>query len=177
MRTKILSLAALFVAAILPQFAIAQSASSDAKVEIVTGLAVAPTGGSSTLDFGKLNISASEAGTVTLDTEGNRASTGGVLVINSIAATTASFDVQGVPGATYVITLPTASVDVTHTDGATVMAINNFKAKTSTGADATDGTLDGDGKETFTVGATLNVDAAQTVGTYNGTFDVAVAYN
>lgn len=179
MKKNLFAFAALLFAAILPQFAMAQAANSDAKVEIVSGLTIVATGGASTLDFGKLNISATNAGTVTLDTEGNRSSTGGVVVLNSIAATNASFDVSGVTGATYAITLPSSDVTVTHTDGVTTMTITDFKARpASAGADATTGTLDATtGAETFKVGATLNVDAAQTVGVYSATFEVSVAYN
>jgi hypothetical protein len=39
------------------------------------------------------------------------------------------------------------------------------------------GTLNGSATDTFTVGATLNVNANQVAGLYQGNFNVTVAYN
>jgi spore coat protein U-like protein len=58
------------------------------------------------------------------------------------------------------------------------MTIGTLLARTaSAGADGLTGTLDGTGADSFTVGGTLSVIAAQVAGTYAGTFDVTVAYN
>ena len=58
------------------------------------------------------------------------------------------------------------------------MTIGDLVARfNGAGADAVTGTLSADGNDSFTVGGTLTVAAAQTAGEYAGTFNVTVAYN
>jgi hypothetical protein len=133
---------------------------------------------SSPLHFGVMSVLSGTSGTCVLSTLGVRTQTGGVnLSAQAPAATTAAYDVAGQVSTTYAITLPASSV-VTNGTPAEDMTIDAWFAQTaSSGVDGLTGTLDGSGDDTFTVGGTLNVAAAQPAGTYAGTFDVTVAYN
>ena len=63
------------------------------------------------LAFGRINAVA--AGTVTVDTSGNRTGTGVVLVSSGNVTTEAKFTVGGLANATYAITLPAAAATIT----------------------------------------------------------------
>jgi hypothetical protein len=52
------------------------------------------------------------------------------------------------------------------------MTMTNFTSSLG----AVKGTLDGGGLSSFLVGATLNVGASQTAGSYTGSFSVTVSY-
>jgi len=80
--------------------------------------------------------------------------------------TAAGFTVTGLAGQSYAITLPASA---TLSDGTNSMTVNGFNDNATNVLTA--------GSETFGVGATLNIGANQTAGTYTGTFDVTVAYN
>jgi hypothetical protein len=132
----------------------------------------------SPLHFGVMSVLAGTPGTCVLSTLAVRTQTGGVnLSAQTPVATNAAYDVAGQVSTTYAITLPVSSV-VTNGTPAEDMTIDGWLAHTaSAGADGLTGTLDGFGDDSFTVGATLNVAAAQPAGTYVGTFNVTVAYN
>ena len=118
------------------------------------------------MQFG--TISESGAGTVVLATDGSRTTTGSASILASGPGAAADFLVTGQPSATYSITLP-ANGTVSLTGPGAPMAVIDFM-------DDAGGTLVG-GSDTFNVGATLNVGAAQAADTYSGTFDVTVNYN
>jgi hypothetical protein len=145
------------------------TASASATATIVTPIAITKT---VDMNFGNVAVQTSPGGTVVLSPAGTRTKTGGVTLPNvtgTVAA--ASFNVTGTGNYTYIITLP--SSDVTITSGVNTMAVNTFTSTPSgTGALTA-------GAQTLTVGATLNVSAAQPSGTYTtGTpFDVIVNYN
>ena len=92
---------------------------------------------------------------------------------NTTGMSPATFSVGGEPLATYAITLP-GDGDVTIDDAGAgdAMAITAF-----TSSPSGTGTLSAGGAQTFYVGGTLNVGAAQLAGAYTGTFDVTVTYN
>lgn len=137
-------------------------AESEAAATIVTPISIANTVG---LNFG--NVAAgSAAGTVVLSPAGVRTESNVILPSIPGTVSAASFTVTGLSGATYVLTLPTSA---TITAGSNNMTINAFTDNASE-------VLTG-GTETFQVGATLNVDADQPAGIYEGTFDVTVDYN
>lgn len=143
---------------------------------IITPISIAET---SPLHFGVMAVLAGTPGTCVLTTQGVRSATGGVnLSAQAPLATNAAYDVSGQASTTYAITLP-ATITVTETVGSVAtMTIGTLLARTaSAGADGLTGTLDGLGADSFTVGGTLTVAAAQLAGTYAGTFDVTVAYN
>lgn len=145
------------------------TATATASATIVTPIAITKT---ADMNFGNVAVQTSTGGTVILAPAGTRTRTAGV-TLPTVAGTVtaASFSVTGSGTYTYVITLP--SSDVTITSGLNTMAVNTFTSTPSgTGALTA-------GAQTLTVGATLNVGAAQATGTYiSGTpFDVMVNYN
>lgn len=120
------------------------------------------------LAFGK--FAAAAGGSVTVSPAGARSKSGGVVLVSSGPGNAALFSVTGDPGATYAVSLPSASA-LTRVGGAT-MTVNTF-----TSSPATTGVLGAGGSQTLAVGATLSVGSSQPVGAYTGTFDVTVNYN
>ena len=123
------------------------------------------------LAFGK--FAAGSGGSITVDTNGARTRSGGVVLLSSGAGAAAAFNI-GDPDAgnltkTYIITLP-ANDTVTLASGSNSMAVNNFISNPSGSAIMSAGT------QTLTVGATLSVGADQPVGNYSGNFSVTVNY-
>jgi hypothetical protein len=107
-----------------------------------------------------------------LGTDNARTSTAGV-TLPATAGTfnAATFTVGGETGYTYAITLPAASFDLADGGGTNAMAVTDVVS-----APANTGTLTA-GSEVISVGATLNVGAAQVAGTYTNTTDLAVTVN
>ena len=121
------------------------------------------------LVFGDMS-SGAEAGTLALSPGGVRTTTGGVTVNTAIPGSSAVFDVQGAPNATYSITFPAA---VMMTNGSpNSMVVDNF-----TYSPDTNGVIDASGQQTLFVGATLNVNSNQSFGSYSGLLSVTVDYN
>jgi hypothetical protein len=126
------------------------------------------------MNFGNLAIQAGTAGTVVIAPAGTRTRTAGVTLPSTTGTfTQASFTVGGEGVYTYTITLPSTNYTITDPVSTATMIVNTFTV-TPSGT----GTLTA-GAQTLNVGATLNVEAAQTPGVYtNATgFDVTVNYN
>jgi hypothetical protein len=147
------------------------SATATATATIVTPISIANAGD---MNFGNIAVSSSAGGTVVLAPAGTRTTTGSV----TLPATTgtfsaAHFNVTGNPNYSYAITLPSTPTTVTYA------ATNTMTVNVFTSDPTPTGLLDGTGKQTINVGATLNVSAAQAAGTYvSGTpFTVSVNYN
>ena len=124
------------------------------------------------MNFGNIAVQASTAGTATLTPAGARSATAGVtLPATAGTVTAAAFTVNGQGAYTYAITLPVAALTIT--SGANTMTVTNFTSTPSATGALTAGT------QALTVGAKLNVAAAQAPGTYvSGTpFSVTVNYN
>jgi hypothetical protein len=155
------------------------SINAQAKAEVTSQLSISDNSGmpgGTTLNFGKVAVSASTAGTCTISTLNVATTSGGVNVVASTTST-AVFSLTGMANKTYAITIPASTV-VTRAGGAETMTIDSFTTlPASAGADQLTGTLNGTGADNFTVGGRLNVNAAQADGVYNGTFGVTVAYN
>lgn len=123
------------------------------------------------LNFGTIQIGTT-AGTVVLTPAGVRSKTGGVSLLSPTGTVqVASFTVSGSPSSTYTISLPSS---YTISSGAKSMTVNTF-----TSSPSGSGVLSTSGSQTFNVGATLNVGASQTPGTYTNAsgFSVTVNYN
>ncbi len=161
---------AIGLASVLPSNAQAADGTATAAATIAAAIGIAKT---ADMNFGIMSPTAS-AGTVVLDTAGARTAPGGnVTLIGGGTIAAAAFDVTGGAAATYTITLPGA--DVTLTSGGDTMTIAFATFNDSLGGA---GTLDGTGNESFTVGATLSVAAAQPAGNYlSAGFTVTVNYN
>lgn len=132
------------------------------------------------MDFGKVAVQTGLGGKVILAPDGTRTLgvTGGVtLPVTNGTVTAASFTVSGNALSTYSITLPTSALTITHTNGSNTMIVDAFTSNPTNTVG--EGVLSASGKQTITVGATLNVAAAQPAGTYISAtpFDVTVNYN
>jgi hypothetical protein len=127
------------------------------------------------LKFGQVILGTAD-GEVTLSTANVRTATEDIVLYGN-ANQTAKYSVAGIPGATYAVTLPASSVNVSF--GEVTLVIKSFKALiASVGAESNTGTLDAStGRDNFTVGAVLELPVGATAGHYSGTFDVGVAYN
>ena len=121
------------------------------------------------LAFGEVSAGLT-SGTAVVTPAGTRSLTGGVTPGNSGGVTSASFTVSGIPLLTYSISLPGSAV---LTAGTHTMTVNTFTGNPS-GTGQIQLIL---GTQTLTVGATLQVGASQSSGSYTGTFNVTVAYN
>jgi hypothetical protein len=92
----------------------------------------------------------------------------------------AAFNVIGTGLETYAVVLPSL-ITVWHTSittGVHTMDINSMTARFSgANSNATTSTLASNGTDSFTLGATLNVQEDQIGGQYSGTFQVSVDYN
>jgi len=146
------------------------TAAATATATIVTPIAI-----SKTVDMNFGNVAVIASGTVVLAPGSTRSATGGVTLPNvtgTVAA--ASFNVTGQGNYTYSITLPSSAYTITDLASNT-MTVTNFVSNPTVGSG---GTLSS-GAQTLTVGATLNVGAAQVAGTYTNStgFNVTVNYN
>ena len=119
--------------------------------------------------FGDIAASAIP-GTVSIDVDGSRTSTGGATINSNTSGTPATYEVSGFPNALYVITLPTTIV-ITSPAG-DVMTVDNF-----TSAPSVNGQLDSSGKQILNIGARMNLDSFQPFGSYRGIMATTVEYN
>lgn len=135
------------------------------------------------LHFGSASVAAGTAGTVVVDTAGARTAggAGGVTLI-----TGAGNENQGIlrintPPTTIPITVSvTAAATVTHTTApANTMPVNTFVLAGGGAGPAATITFTltaADTQEDINVGATLNVDAGEVPGTYQGTYTINISY-
>ncbi|MDP3399314.1 MAG: DUF4402 domain-containing protein [Bacteroidales bacterium] len=147
-----------------------QSATATASTTIIAPLTITK---STDMKFGDVAVGASSGGTVVLSPDGTRSATGTVHFSpsNTGDISAATFNLAGVSGYTYTITLP-GNTAVKVVKGSDEMTVTDF---TSTPSGT--GTLTG-GVGTLNVGATLNVSPGQATGAYTSTtFTVTVAYN
>jgi hypothetical protein len=134
----------------------------------------------SPLHFGTINVLLAAGGTVALSTANVRTPSAGV-ALSAVAptSTNAAYNVTGTISSTYAVTLP-ATITVLHSiTPANTMTISLLKIKFNGGSETTvlTSTLSGAGTDSFIVGGTLTVGAAQLAGIYAGTFAVTVDYN
>lgn len=142
------------------------SASANAEAKIVSGISLAKT---LDLKFGSI-VRSAEGGTVTINPNGGEITYNGVTQGQNTSHQAAQFTATGEGGYLYRISLPN-QVKLDHEGGKGVkMTVRQF-TNTSTA-----GRLDDNGSQTFSVGATLEVEPNQATGKYTGTFDVTVQY-
>jgi hypothetical protein len=106
------------------------------------------------------------AGTVTVTTSGTRSSSGSVVLINGGTVTPARFTLTGTSGRNYTLTVPASLTLVSGTYQLTLSGV--------TPSIATTGVIPAGGSLSFTVGGTLNVNAAQHNGIYTGNLTLTV---
>jgi hypothetical protein len=184
MKKVLLSIMAIAVVALLPNRVMAipftppstTELTTDAAANVILPLVITQ---QNSLHFGTFSVS-SEDGTVVVSTSTDRSATGGVSLSSGFPVSqAASYTVTGEADATYAVTLPTSFII---SNGTSTLAISDVKANlANSGSDqdpssGINGILT-NGTEQVTVGATLSVPGGSIDGLYNGTFDIAVAYN
>ena len=129
--------------------------------------------GTQVLHFG--SMTATNAGTMLIDTTGARTPGGAVSAV--AGGNLEQAGVLSISAATGVaIDLSMAATSFTVTDGGgNTMVVNNFNLRTNAGGTAETITLVAS-PTTVPLGATLNVGAAQVTGTYTGTYTVNANY-
>lgn len=170
------TLLALALGAMLPTALNAQTntATATATAVIISPITIVKT---ADMSFGDI-VADADGGTVTLNPVTSVRTPTGISVITGSAFTLASFTVAGQGNYTYSVTLP-ASATIDDGAGGTAMTVNSFTSSPSGAALR----IDNDTKnQVLTVGATLNIGANQTPGTYtsaqgSGAFAVTVNYN
>jgi spore coat protein U-like protein len=124
----------------------------------------------SDLSFG--SFVAGNGGTLSVTIGSVRSTTGGLIAVGQgVTGSPAQFRVSGTGGATISITLPADNAVVLSDGKSHTMTLRSFVS-----APAGTGTLDGAGKLTIRIGATLVVGSGQVPGSYSGTFPVTVNY-
>lgn len=147
------------------------TATATATATIVTPISITKT---TDMNFGNVAVQTATGGTVILAPAGTRTTggAGGVTLPATTGTVTAAlFTVNGTGTYTFAITIPSTDLTLTGTPSGT-MIVNAFTTPSPTSALVA-------GTKTFTVGATLNVSAAQAAGVYVSAtgFDVTVNYN
>ena len=152
----------------------------NASATIVEALTLSET---TSMNFGTTSQTNHEGGTIILETNSNkRTYTGGLASSGTTnqEATNATFEVSGLSHATYTLILP-AAITIEHTSidtGINTMEITAIKARfNGADADAITSSIASNGTDSFTLGATLNVQENQVFGLYSGTYSVSVDYN
>jgi hypothetical protein len=175
----------LFTIVVVACFAVKISAQSEATVSSTASaslLVAMSLSEASPLNFGSSLLPSIAGGTIVLHSNStNQDYTGGVATSAATPAPSmAAFNVVGTGLETYAIVLPSL-ITVWHTSISTGVHTMDINSMTSlfNGAvsNATTSTLESNGTDSFTVGATLNVQEDQIGGQYSGTFQVSVDYN
>ena len=156
----------------------------NASATIVEALTLSET---TSMNFGTNSQTNHNGGTVILATNSNtRTYTGGLASggTSNQEATNAKFEVSGASLASYNLALP-ESVTLTHTSidtGINTMEITAIKASfngkaSDASSSSSSSSVASNGTDSFTLGATLNVQENQTFGAYSGTYKISVNYN
>jgi hypothetical protein len=146
-------------------------------VEVITLSETTP------MNFGTNSQTNHKGGTVILATNSNtRTYTGGLASggTSNQKATNATFKVSGSSLSSYALILP-ESITLKHTsigEGINTMNVTAIKASfNGSDSDATTSSIAANETDSFTLGATLNVQENQAFGVYSGTYNVSVNYN
>jgi hypothetical protein len=141
----------------------AQSADAGAGAKIIAPLEISNV---TDLYFGTIAPSTTVADTVVVLADGSR-KCGPALTCLTADHTAAAFEVTGEADASYTISLP-REIKIVNDKG-TAMNVSDFNGSKTSGQLLS-------GKDSFTVGGTLDVGVRQEAGTYSGSFTVAVEY-
>jgi len=123
------------------------------------------------LDFGTLAAAGDFGGTIIVNADDTDTGTTNNIPYHDGIFQAAAFEItggySGEESISYSVELPTSVTIDNGNDGQ--MTVDNFTSNLASNS----GTISG-GSDTFYVGATLNVNSGQEVGSYSGTFDVNV---
>ena len=166
---KFFTLSAAIFAFSTISFGQGNTASDDASVgaRIITPITIT---NDEELEFGDI-ISAANTVTITTDGERDATTPGALLVTASRTPQAAQFTVVGEASLKYTV-LISESITLTGATTSETMTVDNFVHNANGTLIATETT----GKETFSVGADLTVEASQASDIYTGSFTVTVTY-
>lgn len=119
------------------------------------------------IDFGTFYVTS--AGTITVDWQGNISTTGGVVVVSSVNAKPAIFDVKLCQGRNVTITYSPTS---TLTNGAPTLTLNVGDSEKGPSGSTFPVENNCNFITTLRVGGTLTVAGGSPPGTYNGSFSI-----
>jgi hypothetical protein len=138
-------------------------------VTIVRPITITNTAG---LQFGKL-AQPNAAASVTI-TPAGAVTRSGIGTVGTQTTSAAAFSVGGDGGAVFAIAGPSGGTfAMTAGTSGTIVVTTSLSSATST----LSGSTGSAGSTTFTVGGTMPIASAQTIGSYSGTFNVTVTYN
>ena len=141
----------------------AATVTATATANVVQGLTITEDNGG--INFG--DVSEAGAGTVVIDTAGARTTTGGADILAGGGEQAGLYTITGEDGKAYTISFP---------GSATIQEIGGDTMSVDTWTHNADGTAAAAGEQ-FDLGATLNIGAGQTPGSYSGTYTITVNYN
>lgn len=144
---------------------LAQSSTFSAQAEILDAIQLTK---DADLAFGKIVADPVSGFDVTVDTTGAQNCPVGQVCFGT--STAAAFTVSGTGDNNYAVTLPVAAA-ITHATSSSTMLVKDFVTSLTNDR----GQLTA-GSDSFTLGATLEIAAAQEPGAYSGTFNVSVDY-
>lgn len=145
----------------------AASVTANASANVLTPLSIAP--GANPMFFGDVSGDATNITTVELTTAGTTSSPDGASAAGT--PTAGDFNVTGAPNLAYDISVPLDGVVVLTNIAGPDMSVDGFSSSLGLA-----GLLSGAGTQSFTVGATLTINANQPAALYSGTYDVIVNY-
>ncbi|MBC7709561.1 MAG: DUF4402 domain-containing protein [Rhizobacter sp.] len=160
-------------------------AAGSSSTAVATSMAPITIASTSILSFGRF-VPSGSATTVTISNSGVRSGTGGIVLSNTQAASSAAvFTVSGQANATYSITHGGATVLTAPTGGAGIALskTSDFTGKNVVSGQVSIGTLGAapsagaPGTQKIYVGGTIAVAPNQAPGTYSGDITVTVEYN
>lgn len=167
---------AMFAAMGMSSVAHARSATADATAEVLAALELA---NDNELNFGTIVMNVgSTGGQVDVDTSNFRQCFGDVICGPGGAERAAGFTVTGAPNTTVIVTLEdlTTPISLTHTDNVGSTNAEHNIELTNLVDDFLGGFGFFSGSESFNVGGTISLDGSEIPGTYEGSFEVSVAY-
>jgi len=130
--------------------------------------------GTQALHFG--SITQTGVGTVTIDTAGNRSSTGSVTEVVGLGAEQQGvLSLSGATGVNIVLSMAAATFTVDDAGLGVAMNVNGFNIETAAGG-ATQTVTITVSPGAIPLGGTLNVGATQVAGTYTGTYTINANY-
>lgn len=120
------------------------------------------------LEFGEVSVN-SVPGSVTLNPDGSRSSSGGVMIDGAGSASAARFLVEGMAGLDYEVQLP-GQVVIGDGKGNTMVVDNLVVTSSRSASESSPGMLE------LLVGGRLNLKENQSVGDYTGAMVVEISY-
>lgn len=170
--------AAMVAAMGMSSVAHADNADATATAEILEALTLDLQTGTS-LDFGAMVISAAPGvdSVVSIAADGTL-DCSDVDVVCSGTTGVPTFDVGGTASKAVTVSLPTADVDLTHTNGVNTVVLGSFVTDAADNAAGDpEVSLDAAGDASFSVGGEITIESDDPAGIYTGTFNVSVEYS